>query len=154
MAMGFASNAYTNIFGAPSSAAAEARPPKGEMDDYFPSCKHILTCQYPLLSEPRPVTRAARDVTLNTDSITNISFKSRMESELAKAIEEQYLCTNVLLKSLLFTQSRLLWHLKGMAEFYFMMQGEVMHSFSTSIFRKVRLAELTTRLVVLWLIVE
>jgi hypothetical protein len=149
MAMGFASNAYTNIFGTPLSAAAEAPTSKGEMDDRFPSCNHILPYQYPLLSKPRPVTHAPSDVVLNTDSTTNISFKSRMECELAKAIEEQYLCTNVLFKSLLFTQSRLLWHLKGMAEFYFMMQGEVMHSFSTIIFRKVRSIELTARFVVL-----
>ncbi|KAF9933018.1 hypothetical protein BGZ65_004256, partial [Modicella reniformis] len=67
----------------------------------------------------------------------SIGFKWRMECGMAKAIEEQYISTNVVLKSLLSTQSRLLWHLKGMTEFYFMMQGEVMHSFSTRIFRKI-----------------
>ncbi|KAG0246847.1 Gamma-tubulin complex component 5 [Mortierella sp. GBA43] len=85
---------------------------------------------------PRTVSQPSRRAQLNTDPSTSVGFKWRMEAQLAKAIEEQYLSTNIVLKSLLFNQSQLLWHLKGMGDFYFMMQGEVMHSFSTIIFRK------------------
>ncbi|KAG0250477.1 hypothetical protein BG011_008323 [Mortierella polycephala] len=90
----------------------------------------IHTLQSPECSSNTPSHTA--DYTLAFD------FAWRLEQELANAIEEQYQTTNSLLKSMQFTRSRLLWHLKGMSEFYFMMQGEVMHSFSTSIFNKMR----------------
>ncbi|KAG9071457.1 hypothetical protein KI688_005669 [Linnemannia hyalina] len=97
----------------------------------------ILGQQYPLT----PLSRLFGDTTrtrnlLNSDGA--ISFTWRMESELAKAIQFQYLSANTILKSLLFTQSRLQWHLRGMSEFFFMMQGEVMHLFAANIFSKMK----------------
>lgn len=138
MAVGFASNTYLSIFGSRlPTAAAGAHPSMSELIHQFPDYKRTLSYQYPLSSAPRSVAWTSNNVSPNTDYIASVGFKWRMEIELAKAIEDQYLSTNVVLKSLLFDQSQLLWHLKGMTEFYFMMQGEVMHSFSTNIFHKV-----------------
>ncbi|KAF9543310.1 hypothetical protein EC957_000971 [Mortierella hygrophila] len=103
----------------------------------FPGYSAILGQQYPLT----PLSRLFGDTTraknlLNSDGAINFTW--RMESELAKAIQFQYLSANTILKSLLFTQSRLQWHLRGMSEFFFMMQGEVMHLFAANIFSKMK----------------
>lgn len=107
----------------------------------FPGYSAILGQQYPLT----PLSLLFSDTT-RTRNLSNsegaIDFTWRMESELAKAIQFQYLSANTFLKSLLFTQSRLQWHLRGMAEFFFMMQGEVMHLFAANIFSKVQYVEL------------
>lgn len=76
---------------------------------------------------------------MNTEAdLCGIDFESRVEIELQRSIEEQYVQANTLLKSALFTQSRLMWHLRGMAEFYFMLQGNAMHWFSAAMFSKVQ----------------
>ncbi|KAF9285288.1 hypothetical protein BGZ88_009593 [Linnemannia elongata] len=103
----------------------------------FPGYSAILGQQYPLT----PLSLLFSDTT-RTRNLSNsegaIDCTWRMESELAKAIQFQYLSANTFLKSLLFTQSRLQWHLRGMAEFFFMMQGEVMHLFAANIFSKMK----------------
>lgn len=76
---------------------------------------------------------------MNTETdLWGVDFESRVKIELQSAIEEQYVQVNTLLKSVLFTQSRLMWHLQGMAEFYFMLQGSAMHWFSAAMYSKVR----------------
>lgn len=102
----------------------------------FPGYHTILGQQYPLTSLSLLFSDTTRTRNLSS-SDGAISFTWKMESELAKAIQLQYLSANTILKSLLFTQSRLQWHLEGMSEFFFMMQGEVMHLFAANIFSKV-----------------
>ncbi|KAF9359459.1 DNA polymerase epsilon catalytic subunit [Mortierella sp. AD094] len=100
------------------------------------------THQYPLSSSSSaatplpPSVHPSENPIFATDYTNAFDVQWMMETELAKSIEEQYQSANSLLKSMLFTQSKLIWHLRGMAEFNFMMQGEVMHLFSTTIFEK------------------
>ncbi|KAF9288850.1 Gamma-tubulin complex component 5 [Mortierella alpina] len=82
--------------------------------------------------------RSNTDTSTAVDYTPTLDFMWRMRQTLADATKNHYLATNTQLKAMLFTQSRLLWHLKGMSEFYFMMQGEVMHAFCTSLFNKMR----------------
>ncbi|KAF9110625.1 hypothetical protein BGX27_006069 [Mortierella sp. AM989] len=140
MAEGFASTAYTRIFGKDSSTGTNAvMPPRvSSMDREFPNYNSILSYQYPL-SSPEILMSTAHPIEnsfLDMDYTNAFEYRWRMESELTRSIEEQYQYTNSLLKSMLFKQSLLLWHLKGMAEFNFMMQGEVMHLFSKTVFDK------------------
>ncbi|KAF8933633.1 Gamma-tubulin complex component 5 [Haplosporangium gracile] len=118
---------YTNEVAASTSA----------LQQDFPEYSTILERQYPLT----PLSSLFSDTTRTSNlskSDAAINFTWRMESELAKAIQFQYLSANTILKSLLFSQSRLQWHLRGMSEFFFMMQGEVMHLFAANIFSKMK----------------
>ncbi|KAG0273071.1 hypothetical protein BGZ95_011120 [Linnemannia exigua] len=107
------------------------------LEQDFPGYTNILGHQYPLTPLPPLISNAA-GAGNHTDNNSASGFIWRMESELAKAIHDQYLLSNSILKSLLFSQSRLQWHLKGMSEFFFMMQGEVMHLFAASVFSKMK----------------
>ncbi|KAG0367490.1 hypothetical protein BGZ54_003783 [Gamsiella multidivaricata] len=131
----FASSVFCKIF----QKRASIGPGTSRLENYFqrnfPRYEIILSHQYPLSSTPSSI-HSIVEAPDPTNYSATVGFKWRMEFELAKSIEEQYLAANSLLKSMLFTQSRLLWHLKGMTEFYFMMQGEVMHTFSATIFSK------------------
>ena len=118
----------------------EAAASASALQQDFTEYSAILGQQYPLT----PLSPLFSDTTRtrnhsNSDGAINLTW--RMESELAKAIQSQYLSANTILKSLLFTQSRLQWHLRGMSEFFFMMQGEVMHLFAANIFSKVQYLE-------------
>lgn len=114
----------------------EDSPTMSSLQQDFPGYSTIIGQQYPL----KPLLPLFSDTT-RTNDLSNgnaaMDFTWRMESELEKAIRDQYLSANTVLKSLLFTQSRLQWHLRGMSEFFFMMQGEVMHLFAASVFSKV-----------------
>ncbi|KAF9130711.1 hypothetical protein BGW39_002758 [Mortierella sp. 14UC] len=107
------------------------------LEQDFPGYTSILGRQYPL-KPPPPLTSDATGASVLPDNTAVIEFTWRMESELARAIHDQYLMTNSLLKALLFSQSRLQWHLNGMSEFFFMMQGEVMHLFAANVFSKMK----------------
>ncbi|KAG0381092.1 hypothetical protein BGX24_011498 [Mortierella sp. AD032] len=113
----------------------EATTSTRALEQDFPGYTSILGHQYSLKPLP-PLISDAAGAGDHSDNNAAIGFTWRMESELARAIHDQYLLTNSLLKSLLFNQSRLQWHLKGMSEFFFMMQGEVMHLFAASMKRK------------------
>ncbi|KAF9208589.1 hypothetical protein BGZ49_008342 [Haplosporangium sp. Z 27] len=136
----FASVTFTRIFGKDFVYGSSVATPTSafSMDKEFPSYAPILAYQYPLSSSSSSVssTHVIESATSPIEYTNAFDFQWRMETELAKSIEEQYQSANSLLKSALFTQSNLLWHLNGMAEFNFMMQGEVMHLFSTTIFDK------------------
>ncbi|KAF9905279.1 hypothetical protein EC991_001879 [Linnemannia zychae] len=107
------------------------------LEQDFPGFSNILGDQYPLMPLPPLVNNVARtDVLLDNSAV--VGYTWRMESELAKAIQDQYMQINSLLKALLFSQSRLKWHLNGMSEFFFMMQGEAMHLFAASVFSKMK----------------
>ncbi|KAI1300529.1 hypothetical protein EDD11_006158 [Mortierella claussenii] len=140
-AQNFSSTTFNGIFGSHLSVA-EDKGLCSSSASYtrYPNYSVILAHQYPLSLEASVSSEHTEPTTFANaqDHISNIDFQWRLDRELAKSIEDQYLCTNALLKSMLFEQSRLLWHLKGMADFYFMMQGEVMHLFSTSIFGKMK----------------
>ncbi|KAG0094596.1 hypothetical protein BGZ93_007016 [Podila epicladia] len=100
----------------------------------------VSSLQYPLppsFSGSHGLSEAYREMSTETN-VCGIDFESRVEIELQRAIEEQYVQANTLLKSVLFTQSYLLWHLRGMDEFYFMLQGNVMHWFSAAMFSKIQ----------------
>ncbi|KAF9147744.1 hypothetical protein BG015_010575 [Linnemannia schmuckeri] len=103
----------------------------------FPGYSTILARQYPLTPLSPLFSNTTRTNNLSKSDAA-INFTWRMESELAQAIQFQYLSANTILKSLLITQSRLQWHLRGMSEFFFMMQGEVMHLFAANIFYKMK----------------
>ena len=122
---------------------------KADLDLGFPISISILDRQCPILSAINPTlahsqsgdnslypsgTSPVENYTLEREKV---DFQWQMESLLATSIEEQYKVANSLLKSIIFERCKLQWHLKGMAEFYFMMQGEIMHSYSTDIFTKV-----------------
>ncbi|KAF9171395.1 hypothetical protein BGX20_007671 [Mortierella sp. AD010] len=140
----FASTTFARIFGKEDSngASAVVPPSPSPMDREFPNYSSILAHQYPLPSSssaaaPLPsLVHSSGTPMFATDYTNAFDIQWMMETELAKSIEEQYQSANLLLKSMLFTQSKLIWHLRGMAEFNFMMQGEVMHLFSTTIFEK------------------
>ncbi|KAF9436996.1 hypothetical protein BGZ76_002306 [Entomortierella beljakovae] len=134
----FASSTFSKIFGSPSSTMTDvSTTPSFAMDREFPNYGTILAYQHPLL---RSATKSSNLTYPNGDSIVDYTntfdIQWKIESELAASIKEQYQTANTLLKTMLFTQSRLLWHLRGMAEFNFMMEGEAMHQFSTMIFTK------------------
>ncbi|KAI8603982.1 Spc98 family-domain-containing protein [Dissophora ornata] len=133
----FASTVFGKIFAKAISKEKQDSNSTADMNKSFPNYRSILANQYPLSLLSDSV-HSTGDTSQSIDYTPNISFKWIMDHELAQAIEGQYLATNSMLKSILFTRSRLLWHLQGMAEFYFMMQGEVMHSFSTTIFSKMK----------------
>lgn len=100
----------------------------------------VSSLQYPLSPSPsgsHGLSEAYREMSTEAN-VCGIDFESRVEIELQRAIEEQYVQANTLLKSVLFSQSYLLWHLRGMGEFYFMLQGSAMHWFSVAMFSKVR----------------
>ncbi|KAG0197630.1 hypothetical protein BGX28_008864 [Mortierella sp. GBA30] len=129
--LGLASRLYDGIFKRSTSSVTQSELPlSGSLGDAFPNYGPIITHQYPM-SSMRSVTTSQR-----VEYTPNIDFMWKMEQELQTAIKEHYLASNSQLKSMLFAQSQLLWHLRGMSEFYFMMQGEVMHAFCTSLFRK------------------
>ncbi|KAF9181361.1 hypothetical protein BGZ50_005572 [Haplosporangium sp. Z 11] len=137
----FASTVFHRIFrkDATTGILPNGSPSTGILDRAFPNYTHIVAHQYPMTSTlPLSAQCSSNTPPHTADYTLEFDFAWRLEQELAKAIEEQYQTTNSLLKSMQFTRSRLLWHLKGMSEFYFMMQGEVMHSFSTSIFNMMR----------------
>ncbi|KAF9961376.1 Nucleotide-binding protein 2 [Mortierella alpina] len=100
------------------------------LDQIIPIIQH----QYPMSSMRSNTDTSSQAV----DYTPTIDFMWRMHQALADATKDHYLATNTQLKAMLFHQSRLLWHLRGMSEFYFMMQGEVMHAFGTSLFNKMR----------------
>ncbi|KAG0320032.1 hypothetical protein BGZ99_004715 [Dissophora globulifera] len=140
-AEGFASTVFRKIFRPSNSSHLDASTESAtDMNTSFLKYHSVLAHQYPLQPSPfiplTDVSSTSSALSQEASFTVGSDFKWRMDSELAGAIEEQYLSTNALLKSMFSTQSQLLWHLKGMAEFYFMMQGEVMHSFSTDIFHK------------------
>ena len=132
-----ASNVYNRIFdNNPSTSLLpdQSMPVEGLVSS-FPNYSPIILHQYPMSSM-----RSNTDTSHAVDYTPTIDFMWRMRQALADATKEHYLTTNKQLKAMLFTQSRLLWHLRGMSEFYFMMQGEVMHAFCTSLFNKVSYA--------------
>lgn len=145
--IGYASTVFSRIFESVNSSSMDVVPvPTSEsfsQKDFgldFPRSISIMDRQCPILSAINPTLHANSMNSgdqLEDYSMEEADFQWRMESVLAASIEEQYKSANSLLKSILFTRSRLQWHLKGMAEFYFMMQGEIMHSYSTDIFTKV-----------------
>lgn len=145
--IGYASTVFSRIFESTTSSSMAFVPDptsvsftQKDFDLDFPRSISILDRQCPILSAINP-THHAHSMNggdpIGDYSLEEVDFQWRMEGVLATSIEEQYKTANSLLKSILFTRSRLQWHLKGMAEFYFMMQGEIMHSYSTDIFTKV-----------------
>ncbi|KAG0041898.1 Gamma-tubulin complex component 5 [Gryganskiella cystojenkinii] len=123
---------------------------KADLDFGFPKSISILDRQCPILSAINPTLAHSQNGGISLHAADSPSSENytlereevdiqwRMESILSASIEEQYKSANSLLKSIIFTRCKLKWHLKGMAEFYFMMQGEIMHSYSTDIFTKIR----------------
>ncbi|KAF9216683.1 hypothetical protein BGZ59_008607 [Podila verticillata] len=138
-ASGFSSDLMSKIVNAGADEQSQAgSPPARQQPHYI----QISSLQYPLsflsygsqgLSKAGPL----RGMNAEAD-LCGIDFESRVEIELKRSIEEQYVQANTLLKSVLFTQSRLMWHLRGMAEFYFMLQGNAMHWFSAAMFSKMQ----------------
>ncbi|KAG0345204.1 Gamma-tubulin complex component 5 [Podila humilis] len=99
----------------------------------------ITLHQYPLPLPACDVQRA-QETTLTRSiegGLLKVDFERSLEAEMSIAINALYQQSNTLLKSVLFSQSRLLWHLQGIAEFYFMLHGSTMHWFSMAIFSKV-----------------
>ncbi|KAF9916146.1 hypothetical protein BX616_004501 [Lobosporangium transversale] len=141
-AMGLASKVYQSIFGVQSPIGTKKQGQNSvtvSMNSQFPYYHAILALQYRLTDDASldsPAQSSNRTVLDTKSPAPDIDFQWRMQRKLADFIEEQYQSTNSILKSTLFTHSRLMWHLKGMVDFYFMVQGEVMHSFSTIISRK------------------
>lgn len=129
-----ASSVYYRIFNTAhtTSSLPCQSVPAGGLVNAFPNYSPIILQQYPMSSM-----RSNTDTSTAVDYTPTLDFMWRMHQALADATKNHYLATNTQLKAMLFTQSRLLWHLKGMSEFYFMMQGEVMHAFCTSLFNKV-----------------
>ncbi|CAO3563862.1 unnamed protein product [Mortierella alpina] len=131
-----AASVYGRIFNTPpaTSLTPGESIPAGGLVDSFPNYSPIIQHQYPMTSM-----RSNTDTSSDTvDYTPTIDFMWRIHQALVDATKDHYLATNTQLKAMLFNQSRLLWHLRGMSEFYFMMQGEVMHAFSTSLFNKMR----------------
>ncbi|KAF9085372.1 Gamma-tubulin complex component 5 [Mortierella sp. AD031] len=142
MATGFASTVSQRMFEGSTrisvmDGSSQSIASIQALEQEFPGYTAILEQQYPL-SPLLPLISDAIATSNLSDHSMAIDLTWRMESELASAIQDQYLSTNTLLKSLLFTQSRLKWHLKGMSEFFFMMQGEVMHLFAATVFSKMK----------------
>ncbi|KAG0342034.1 hypothetical protein BG000_007227 [Podila horticola] len=141
-ASGFSSAVMSKIVG----AGVDKRIQVGHMPLPTTRLRHysqMLLLQYPLLS----LLSGSHDLSeeershrvMNTEiDLWGVDFESRVKIELQSAIEEQYGQANTLLKSVLFTQSRLMWHLQGMAEFYFMLQGSTMHWFSAAMYSKMQ----------------
>ncbi|GJJ70221.1 gamma-tubulin complex component 5 [Entomortierella parvispora] len=147
--IGYASAVFSRIFESAVSSSMDIVPvPTKEsltQKDFgldFPRAISTLDRQCPILSAINPTPSHAHSMNggdpFEDYSLEEVDFQWRMDSILAASIDEQYKSANTLLKSILFTRLRLQWHLKGMAEFYFMMQGEIMHSYSTDIFTKIR----------------
>ncbi|KAG9322755.1 hypothetical protein KVV02_007015 [Mortierella alpina] len=126
---------YNRIFNTTpttSSLPDQCMPSEGLVNS-FPIYSPIILHQYPMSSM-----RSNTDTSHAVDYTPTIDFMWRVHQALADATKDHYLATNAQLKAMLFTQSRLLWHLRGMSEFHFMMQGEVMHAFCISLFNKMR----------------
>ncbi|KAG0025540.1 Gamma-tubulin complex component 5, partial [Podila clonocystis] len=141
-ASGFSSAVMSRIIGVGDDKQSQfgyAPPPTARQRRHY---SQVSSLQYPLSTPPsgfHGLSMAGPHREMNTEAdLCGIDFESRVEIELQRAIEGQYAQTNVLLKSVLFTQSRLMWHLQGMAEFYFMLQGGAMHWFSTAMFSKIQ----------------
>ncbi|KAF9921421.1 hypothetical protein FBU30_008592 [Linnemannia zychae] len=107
------------------------------LDHDFPKYANIIEKQYPL-KPTRSLIHETTGTNYNQSDNIYVNFIWRMESELANAIQDQYLQANSLLKELIFTQSYLQWHFTGMTEFFFMIQGEIMHLFAASVFSKIK----------------
>ncbi len=129
-----AATVYKQIFNTTHTTGlltAQSMPAEGLVNS-FPNYTPIILHQYPMSSM-----RSKTDTSHMVEYTPTIDFMWRMHQAIADATTKHYLATNMQLKTMLFTDCRLLWHLRGMSEFYFMMQGEVMHAFCTSLFNKV-----------------
>lgn len=129
----------SKFVGAGADERSQAGPPPARQQLHY---IQISSLQYPLSFPPygsQDLSKAGPLRGMNTEAgLFGIDFESRVEIELKRSIEQQFVQANTLLKSVLFTQSRLMWHLRGMAEFYFMLQGNAMHWFSAAMFSKVQ----------------
>ncbi|KAG0350911.1 hypothetical protein BG005_009581 [Podila minutissima] len=138
-ASGFSSGVMSRIVGVRIDKRSQVgfKPPPTTHQQLY---SQVSSLQYPLSPSPsgsHGLSEAYREMSTEAN-VCGIDFESRVEIELQRAIEEQYVQANTLLKSVLFSQSYLLWHLRGMGEFYFMLQGSAMHWFSVAMFSKMQ----------------
>ncbi|KAF9428400.1 hypothetical protein BGZ94_002540 [Podila epigama] len=141
-AHGFATSLLTAIFGTGLSKESPPSLRPWTMLQHDP----ISSLQFPL-----PATAAVGlDDSVNAvesshvrsemleSAMNQMAFESRIETRLSEAIQAQYNQANTMLKSVLWTQCQLKWHLRGMVEFYFMLQGGTMDWFASALVSKMQ----------------